>query len=39
MVDINYKKFDASGWRQHEAGLYGPVRLFVDADAATPTDS
>ena len=39
MVDINYKKFDASGWRQHEAGLYGPVRLFVDAAAAAPTDS
>ena len=31
MVDINYQKFDASGWPQHEAGLYGPVSLRLDA--------
>ena len=28
MVDIHYKKpFDASKWKLHEAGLYGPVAL------------
>ena len=28
MVDINYKKFDASQWKPHPSGLLGPVRLL-----------
>lgn len=31
MVDINYKKLDASAWRQQEYGLYGPVELTSGA--------
>ena len=27
MVDINYKKFDASSWSVQEHGVKGPVRL------------
>ncbi len=27
MVDINYKKFDASGWKKRTQGLSGPVTL------------
>ncbi|MGN0845944.1 MAG: glycosyl hydrolase [Kiritimatiellia bacterium] len=29
MVDINYRRLDASGWQPHEYGLYGPVTLTV----------
>ncbi len=29
MVDINYKRLDASGWEPHTYGLYGPVTLTV----------
>ena len=28
MVDINYKKFDASQWKPLPSGLLGPVRLL-----------
>ena len=28
MVDINYKKFDASQWKPQPSGLLGPVRLL-----------
>ncbi|MBQ6137822.1 MAG: hypothetical protein IJI73_10685 [Kiritimatiellae bacterium] len=31
MVDINYKKFDASKWKPLASGLLGPVRLSVRA--------
>ena len=30
MVDIDYKKLDASVWEQQEYGLYGPVTLAVN---------
>ena len=30
MVDINYKKFDASSWPVQEHGVKGPVRLVRD---------
>ena len=29
MVDIDYKKFDASGWPVRECGLLGPVKVYT----------
>ena len=36
MVDVNYKKFDASKWEPLASGLFGPVRLSVRAPATSP---
>lgn len=33
MVDVGYRRLDASQWTLHEAGLYGPVSLRVKMDA------
>jgi hypothetical protein len=30
-VNINYEKFDASGWPAMDSGLLGPVRLIPAA--------
>ena len=30
-VNINYRKFDASGWPAMDSGLLGPVRLIPQA--------
>jgi hypothetical protein len=29
VLGVDYKDLDASAWKQHEAGLYGPVSLMV----------
>ena len=29
VLGVDYRPLDASTWKQHEAGLYGPVELFL----------